>query len=203
MVFIKTKKELRDYIEADKQNYLRDSLKERLTDILLGRENYRIYNFVKNMRYVQYYSYKKRQSIIYMLPYLYYSLLYSNRCIHYGFMIGATAFDKGLCIYHIGNIVVNSQCKIGKNCKLHGSNCIGNSRQADDCPTIGDNVRLCVGAKVIGNIYIADGVTIAAGAVVTKSCYEKNVTLAGIPAKVIKKSEETIITANKLQTDDL
>ena len=59
MIFIKTKKELCDYIEADKRNYIRDSFKERLTDILLGRENYRIYKFVKTMRYVQYYSYKK------------------------------------------------------------------------------------------------------------------------------------------------
>lgn len=189
MIFIKTKKELRDYIEADKRNYIRDSLKERLTDILLGRENYRIYKFVKTMRYVQYYSYKKEHSIAYLLPYLYYSRLYSNKCVRYGFMIGATAFEKGLCIYHIGNIVVNSQCTIGKNCKLHGSNCIGNSRRADDCPTIGDNVRLGVGAKVVGDIYIADGVTIAAGAVVTKSCHEKNVTLAGIPATIIKKPE--------------
>ena len=189
MIFIKTHKELHEYIEADKRFYIRESLKKRLTDFFLGRENYRIYKFVKTMRYVQYYTYKKEHNIAYLLPYLYYSFIYNKKCVHYGLMIGATAFEKGLCIYHIGNIVVNSQCTIGKNCKLHGSNCIGNSRRADDCPTIGDNVRLGVGAKVIGDIYIADGVTIAAGAVVTRSCHEKNVTLGGIPAKVIKIPE--------------
>lgn len=70
---------------------------------------------------------------------------------------------------------------------MHGNNCIGNSHEEDDCPVIGNNVRLGVGAKVIGNIYIADNVTIAAGAVVTKSCFEKGVTLAGIPAKIINR----------------
>ena len=187
MVIIKTKKELHDFIEADKKNYLRNSVKERFTDFLLGRENYHIYKFVKSMRYVQYYTFKKDKSIFHNFLYVYYSRIYNKKCIKYGFMIGATAFGKGLCIYHIGNIVVNSQCTIGENCKLHGSNCIGNSKRKDDCPTIGNNVRLGVGAKVIGDVYIADGVTIAAGAVVTKSCNEPNVTLAGVPASIVKR----------------
>ena len=34
MVIIKTKKELHDFIEADKKNYLRNSVKERFTDII-------------------------------------------------------------------------------------------------------------------------------------------------------------------------
>ena len=191
MVTIKTKEELHDFIEADKKIYLRDTLTKRMTDIFLGREEYHIYKFVKTMRYLQYYTYKKKTSLYHTILYLYYSRIYNKKCIKYGFMIGSTSFDKGLCIYHIGNIVVNSQCTIGENCKLHGSNCIGNSRRKDDCPTIGNNVRLGVGAKVIGDIYIADGITIAAGAVVTKSCYEENVTLAGIPATIVKRPNHT------------
>ncbi|MBQ9230176.1 MAG: hypothetical protein IJ190_03235 [Prevotella sp.] len=187
MIFIKTRKELHEFLNADREMYIRKSLKERLTDILLSRENYHIYQFVKAMRYTQFYTTRKQKSLFHQLMYLYYSRKYNKKCVKYGFMIGAMAFDKGLCIYHIGNIVVNIQCTIGKNCKLHGSNCIGNSHRQDDCPNIGNNVRLGVGAKVIGDIYIADNVTIAAGAVVTKSCYEKGVTLAGIPARIIKK----------------
>ena len=111
---------------------------------------------------------------------------HNKNCAKYGLLIGASAFQEGLCIYHLGNIVVNGYCKIGKNCKLHGSNCIGNSHSKDDCPIIGDNVRLGVGAKVFGNIYIANNVTIAAGAIVNKSCYEEGATLGGNPAKIIK-----------------
>lgn len=187
MIIIKTRKELHDFLQSDKDIYIRHSLKERLTDIFLVRENVQLYRFVKAMRYTQYYTTNMRKGIFYKIMYLYYSRKYNKKCNKLGLQIGAMAFDKGLCIYHMGNIVVNTQCSIGKNCKLHGSNCIGNSRRKDDCPTIGNNVRLGVGAKVFGDIFIADNVTIAAGAVVTKSCHEEGVTLAGVPAQIIKR----------------
>ena len=187
MILIKTRKELNDFLRSDKDIYIRHSLKERLTDLFLVRENVQIYRFVKAMRYTQYYTTNMRKSVLNKLMFLYFSRKYNKLSLKYGLIIGATAFDKGICIYHTGNIVVNALCSIGENCKLHGSNCIGNSRRKDDCPTIGNNVRLGVGAKVIGDIYIADNVTIAAGAVVTKSCFEEGVTLAGVPAQIIKK----------------
>lgn len=81
---------------------------------------------------------------------------------------------------------MNGYTRVGKNCKLHGSNCIGNDGKTLAAPVIGDNVRLGVGAKVIGDIHIADNVTIAAGAVVIHSCEIKGATLAGVPAKVVK-----------------
>ena len=49
------------------------------------------------------------------------------------------------------------------------------------------NPILLEGAKVIGDIYIANNVTVAAGAVVTKSCYEEGALLAGAPAKIIPR----------------
>lgn len=57
-------------------------------------------------------------------------------------------------------------------------------------PVIGNNVRLGTGAKVLGDVYIADGVQIGAGAVVLDSCYEKGALLVGIPARVHKKDSE-------------
>lgn len=105
-----------------------------------------------------------------------------------GGQIAAGTLGAGVVIYHINGIVFNGYSHIGTNCKLHGNNCIGNSRDVKDCPIIGNNVRLGVGAKVIGKVYIADDVTIAAGAVVTKSCFERGVTLAGIPARIINRN---------------
>ncbi|RHO88707.1 serine acetyltransferase [Ruminococcus sp. AF41-9] len=107
--------------------------------------------------------------------------------IKLGIEIWDNTFDEGLTIYHAGNIVINGMSKIGKNCKLHGSNCIGNDGKSLAAPVIGDNVRLGVGAKVIGDVHIADDVIIAAGAVVIDSCDIKGATLAGVPAKVVKK----------------
>lgn len=56
------------------------------------------------------------------------------------------------------------------------------------CPQIGNNVEIGVGAKVIGNITIADNIKIGANAVVTKSFDEEGITLVGIPARKLNHS---------------
>ena len=102
-----------------------------------------------------------------------------------GFTIPINVFGLNLHIWHYGNIVVNRGAKVGSNCSLHGDNCIGNNGENNECPVIGDNVDIGVGAKIIGGIYIADNVKIGAGAVVVKSCYESGVTLVGVPARIV------------------
>ena len=70
-------------------------------------------------------------------------------------------------------------------------NCIGNKGIADSgVPVIGNNVNIGVGAKIIGDIYIADNVCIGANAVVTESCHVEGATLIGVPAKMIKKGND-------------
>ena len=99
-------------------------------------------------------------------------------------------FGEGLIIHHNGSIVVNGSSKVGKNCQLHGDNCIGNVGKSDsltDCPQIGNNVEIGVGAKVLGGIIIADNIKIGANAVVTKSFDEKGITLVGIPAHKLER----------------
>ena len=104
-----------------------------------------------------------------------------------GFMIPAGVFSEGLLIYHYGNIIINGYSKVGKNCILHGDNCIGNDGiEPDKAPCIGDNVDIGVGAKIIGDIKIANNITIGAGAVVVNSFDEEGIVIAGIPAKKIK-----------------
>lgn len=55
------------------------------------------------------------------------------------------------------------------------------------CPTIGSNVRLGANAQVLGDIRIADGVKIGAGAVVVHSCLIEGATLLGIPAREVER----------------
>jgi serine O-acetyltransferase len=52
-------------------------------------------------------------------------------------------------------------------------------------PKIGDHVYIGPGAKVFGDIEIADDVQIGANAVVNKSCMENGAVLVGVPAKII------------------
>ena len=103
-----------------------------------------------------------------------------------GFCMEENCFEEGLSIEHCGNIVINPKARIGKHCRLHGNNCIGNNGFIDEAPTIGNNVDIGFGAVVIGNIHIADNIKIGANAVVNKSFYEQGITIAGVPARRVK-----------------
>lgn len=182
-MFNSTKEGLKSAIAIERGIYLSGSLKHRIMDSIKSTEKLRIWKFVKTLRYCGYYKANRKKSVYHSIMSIYYRRKQNRLGCKLGLIFGANAFDEGLTIYHVGNIVVDGN--VGKNCILHGNNCIGRSKTKDDVPTLGDNVRLGVGATVIGKIFIANNVTIAAGAVVTKSCFEEGVTLAGIPARII------------------
>lgn len=71
---------------------------------------------------------------------------------------------------------------MGENCQIYQQVTIGNN---GGIPTIGNNVEICAGAKVIGPITIGDDVVIGANSVVTKNIPSHSV-VVGIPAKIIK-----------------
>ncbi|MFD0750798.1 serine O-acetyltransferase [Mucilaginibacter calamicampi] len=136
-------------------------------------------------RKTDYHLLKSKNSFIHNLCYLYYVSIKNRLGEKLGLEISTANTDKGLLIYHYNN-VINSEAIIGKNCHLHGNNCIGNNGATNDCPVIGDDVMLGVGAKVIGNVTIANRVKIAAGAVVIHSFLEEGIVIGGIPARKIK-----------------
>lgn len=100
-----------------------------------------------------------------------------------GFTIPMNVFGPGLCITHYGTIVVSAEAKVGANCRIHPSTGIGKRKGV---PTIGDNVYIGPGAKIYDSITIGNNVAIGANAVVNKS-FGDNVTLGGIPAKIISQ----------------
>ena len=108
-----------------------------------------------------------------------------------GFSIPFNVFDKGLSIAHYGALVVNENAVVGENCRIHEGVTIGVSGdsywgdQDGEAPTIGNNVFIATGAKIIGNVHIADGVAIGANAVVVKDITEPKTTWGGVPAKKI------------------
>lgn len=59
----------------------------------------------------------------------------------------------------------------------------------DGAPIIGDNVYIGPGAKIFGDITIGDNVKVGANSVVNQS-FPSNVVIAGIPAKIVKSSED-------------
>ena len=103
--------------------------------------------------------------------------------VRLGFSIPINTFREGLYISHWGTITVNGRARIGKNCRMQEGVNIGDSRGG--VPTIGDNVYICTGAKVFGEIQVANDVIIGANSVVNKSVTENGVTVAGAPAKIV------------------
>lgn len=101
-----------------------------------------------------------------------------------GFSIPLNVFGKGLYIAHYGSIVVNNKAVIGDYCRIHEGVCIG-ADGVDSAPQIGNRIFIATGAKIIGNVRIADGVAIGANAVVVKDITEPNTTWAGAPARKI------------------
>lgn len=78
----------------------------------------------------------------------------------------STRIGPGLRLRHGVGVVINPASTIGANVMLRQGVTIGNRRTIDDCPRIGDDVELGVGAVVIGDVHIGDGARIGPLAVV-------------------------------------
>ncbi len=100
--------------------------------------------------------------------------------------INTDAIGKNLFIQH-GFATVISAKSIGDDCWINQQVTIG--YEGDKHPVIGNNVRICAGAIVIGDVTVGDNSIIGAGAVVTKNV-PANEVWGGVPAKFIKKVEK-------------
>lgn len=119
----------------------------------------------------------------------------------FGIQISCTVkIGPGLAIMHRGTIVINGNVRIGANCKIHVCVNIGASGGPEKAPQIGNNVYIAPGAKIFGDIQIADDIAIGANAVVNKSFMTPNITIGGVPAKKIsdKESVGLIIPATEI-----
>lgn len=115
-----------------------------------------------------------------------------------GFSIGFNTFGPGLSIAHYGVLVVHGNARIGKNCRIHEGVTIGATGGSTDAPSIGDNVFIGSGSKILGNISIADNVAIGANAVVVKSITESGTTWAGVPAKKVSNKDSKKYLSSEL-----
>ncbi len=143
-----------------------------------------IWSFQKKLRKAEYYKNKKK-GVLLKVYYYYLRYLLRKSSLKMGFSIPENVFGPGLAIVHYGTIIVNNNAKVGKNCRIHACTNIGASGGKKEAPQIGDNVYIAPGAKIYGNIIIANNIAIGANAVVNKSFEEENILIAGNPAKKI------------------
>ncbi len=108
--------------------------------------------------------------------------------IHPGAVIG-----KGTFIDHGMGVVIGETAIIGDNALIYQGVTLGGTGKETGKrhPTLGDNVVIGAGAKVLGNIEIGDNSRIGAGSVVLKSV-PTDCTVVGIPGRVVHRHGEIV-----------
>ena len=108
--------------------------------------------------------------------------------IHPGAQIG-----KGLFIDHGAGVIIGETTIIGENCTLYQGVTLGGTgkEQGKRHPTLGNNVMVSAGAKVLGSFTIGDNCKIGAGSVVLEEV-PPNCTVVGIPGHIVKRAKPNV-----------
>lgn len=114
--------------------------------------------------------------------------------IHPGAKIGS-----GLFIDHGAGVVIGETAEIGNNVTLYqGVTLGGTGKEAGKRhPTIGNNVVVATGAKVLGSFKVGDYAKIGAGSVVLKEVPPYS-TVVGIPGRIVVMNGERVNVARRL-----
>ena len=108
--------------------------------------------------------------------------------IHPGATIG-----RGLFIDHGMGVVIGETTVIGDDCTIYQGVTLGGTGKdtGKRHPTLGNNIMVGAGAKVLGPLTVGDYSKIASGAVVLSSIPEHS-TAVGVPAKVVRQRGERV-----------
>lgn len=104
--------------------------------------------------------------------------------IHPGAVIG-----EGLFIDHGSGIVIGETAEVGDNVTLYQGVTLGGTgkEKGKRHPTIGNNVTISTGAKILGSFTVGDNVKVGAGSVVLNTV-PANCTIVGVPGRVVAKN---------------
>lgn len=104
--------------------------------------------------------------------------------IHPGAEIG-----EGLFIDHGMGVVIGETTKIGHNCTIYQNVTLGGTGKETGKrhPTLGNNIFVGAGARILGSINVGSNSKIGAGAVILKDV-PQNSTVVGVPGKIVKIS---------------
>lgn len=189
---IKSKEELRYYLACDRIALGEKRIKPRF----IGDE---IWKYQRLMRRLDYATTIRRKLLGGGRYALILRLRYRRLAMKLGFSIPFDVIGPGLALVHYGTVVISTHARLGANCKIHTGVNIGATSGGNEAASIGDNVYIGPGAKIIGNVRVGDNACIGANAVVVTDV-EAGVTVGGIPAKKISDndSEKHLIRATEL-----
>ena len=115
----------------------------------------------------------------------------------------AATIGKGFMIDHGMGVVIGETAEIGDNCTIYQGVTLGGTGKdiGKRHPTLGNNVMVGAGAKVLGPMKVGDNTKIAANAVVLAEIPE-NCTAVGIPAKVVKREGVRVDDLDQIHIPD-
>lgn len=118
--------------------------------------------------------------------------------IHPGAVVG-----KGFFVDHGSGVVIGETAEIGDNVTIYQGVTLGGTGKdkGKRHPTIGNNVVIGAGAKVLGPFTVGDNSKIAANAVVLNEV-PPNCTCVGVPARVVKKDNKRISNLDHIHSPD-
>ncbi|MCQ2211189.1 MAG: serine acetyltransferase [Paludibacteraceae bacterium] len=131
--------------------------------------------------------FKERKGIFYKLFFAIFRLLQKHIEHKTGIQLPAcTIVGGGLRFFHYNCIVIAQSVIIGKNASIHQGVTLGRvyNGKKSGVPTLGDNVVVFAGAKILGGIHIGNNVVVGANAVVVNDVPD-NAVVVGVPARVI------------------
>jgi len=107
----------------------------------------------------------------------------------------AAKIGRGFFIDHGMGVVIGETTEIGNNVTLYQGVTLGGTgkEKGKRHPTIGNNVVISAGAKVLGSITIGNNVIIGAGAVVIKSVPD-GCTVVGVPGRIVRVGGEKVLS---------
>ncbi len=115
----------------------------------------------------------------------------------------AAKIGKGLVIDHGMGVVIGETAEIGDNCTIYQGVTLGGTGKdvGKRHPTLGNNVMVGAGAKVLGPMTIGDNTKIAANAVVLDKIPD-DCTAVGIPAKVVRREGQRVDDLDQVHIPD-
>lgn len=181
---INSKERYEFYKKADVIAYsVHPSFKGKLRSLLFNLS----YRFVRVLRRYEYVMNCKK-GILRKLELLFIVPYYKHLVVKCGYTIPPNVMGPGCSIHCIGTVIFNGGASVGENTRIHAGVQLGTGAgYANAAPKVGKNCYLGPGAKLFGDIVISDGTVVGANAVVNKSCEQRNVLLAGLPATVKKE----------------
>lgn len=117
--------------------------------------------------------------------------------IHPGAEIGENFF-----IDHGNGVIIGETAVVGNNVTLYQGVTLGGTgkEHGKRHPTIGDNVMISAGAKIIGSFKVGENSKVGAGSVVIEEV-PPNCTVVGVPGRVVRRNNQKLVREEMNQVD--